>query len=117
MDANLQTFHTLHCFQPSKLPLDGAFHTKHELDVALVSKIHHLALVALLCVVADTTEAFEQVVAASIELVKPSCIVVEVTKDRIDYYGPLDLDSLGLYTKFQKCAVQTHGRVWNCGFL
>ena len=64
-----------------------------------------MALVVLLCMVVDTTKAFGQIVAANIELVKPSCIVVEVIKERIDYYGPLDLDSLGLYTKFQKCAV------------
>ena len=117
MDAGLHTFHILHCFRPNKILLDGAFHTKHELDIALVSMIHHLALVVSLCVVVDTTEAFEQVVAASIELVKPSCIVVEVITGRIDYYGPLDLDSLGLYTKFQKCVVQTHGKFWNCGSL
>ena len=55
--------------------------------------------------VVDTTEAFGPIVAASTELVKPSCVVVEVTAGRIDYSGPLDLDSLGLYTKFQKCAV------------
>ena len=50
---------------------------------------------------------------------KPSCVVVEVTKNKIDYYGPLDLDNLGLYTKFQKCAVQTHGRLegWKFGSL
>ena len=70
-----------------------------------------MALVFLLYMVVDTTEAFEQVVAASTELVKPSCVVVEVTKGRIDYYGPLDLNSLRLYTKFQKCAVQTHGKL------
>ena len=100
MDADLHTFHTVYCFQPNKLPLSGAFHTKHELDFAVVSKIHHLALVVFLGVVVDTTEAFEQVVATSIELVKPSYIIVEVKKGRIDYYGPSDLDSLGLYTKF-----------------
>ena len=81
-----------------------------------------MALVVLLSVVIDTTEAFEQVVAASTELVKPSFVVVEVTKGIIDYYAhwiwtPLDLDSLGLYTKFQKCVVQTHGKFWNCGSL
>ena len=70
-----------------------------------------MVLVVLLCVVVDTTEALEQIVAASTEFVKPSCVVVEVTKDRIDYYGPLDLDSLGLYTRFKKCLVQTHGRL------
>ena len=65
-----------------------------------MSRIHHLALVVLLCVVVDTTETFGPIVVAGIDLVKPSCVVVEVTKDRIDYYGPLDLDSLGLYTRF-----------------
>ena len=110
-DAGLHTFHILHCFRPSRILLDGTFHTKHELDVVLVSKIHHLALVVLLCVVVDTTETFGLVVFASIGLVNPSCVVVEVIKDRIDYYGPLDLDSLGLYTKFQKCVVETHGRL------
>ena len=94
MDADLHTFHILCCFEPSKILLDGTFHTKHELDVALVSRMHHLALVVLLYVVVDTTEAFEQVVPASTELVKPSCIVVEVTKGKIDYYGALDLDSV-----------------------
>ena len=76
-----------------------------------MSKIHHLALVVLLYVVVDTTETFGPIVAAGIALVKPSCVVVEITKDRIDYCGPLDLDSLGLYTRFQKCVVQTHGRL------
>ena len=76
-----------------------------------MSRIHHLALVVLLCVVVDTTEIFGSIVVAGIDLVKPSCVVVEVTRDRIDYCGPLDLDSLGLYTKFQKCVVQTHGRL------
>ena len=42
---------------------------------------------------------------------KPSCIVVEVIKDKIDYYDPLDFDNLGLYTKFQKYVVQIHGRL------
>ena len=84
-----------------------------------MSKIHHLALVVLLGVVVDTTEAFEEVVAARIDSVKPSCVVVEVIQDKIDYYGPLDLDNLGLYTKFPKCAVQTHGRLesWKFGSL
>ena len=77
----------------------------------LVSRIHHLALVALLCVVVDTTETFGLIVVVGIDLMKPSCVVVEATRDRIDYYGPLDLDSLGLYTKSQKCVVQTHGRL------
>ena len=70
-----------------------------------------MALVALLCVVVDTIETFEPIVVAGIDLVKPSCVVVEVTRDRIDYCGSLDLDSLGLYTRFQKCVVQTHGRL------
>ena len=70
-----------------------------------------MALVVLLCMVVDTTEAFGPIVATDIDLVKPSCVVVEVTKDGIDYYGPLDLDSLGLYTEFQKCVVQTHDRL------
>ena len=74
-------------------------------------------MVVLLCMVVNTTKAFGPIVATSIDLVKPSCVVVEVIKDIIDYYGPLDLDSLGLYTKFQKCTVQTHGRLWNCGSL
>ena len=100
LDADLHTFHILRCFRPNKILLDGAFHTKHELDVALVSRIHHLALVVLLYVVVDTTKAFEQVVAARTELVKPSYVVVEVTKGKIDYYGPLDLNNLGLYTRF-----------------
>ena len=84
-----------------------------------MSKIHHLALVVLLGVVVDTTEAFEEVVAMSTKLVMPSCVVVEVTWDKIDYYGPLDLDNLGLYTKFLKCAVKTHGRLesWKFGSL
>ena len=76
-----------------------------------MSRIHHLALVVLLCVVVDTTETFGSIIVAGIDLVKPSCVVVEVTKDRIDYCGPLDLDSLGLYTRSQKCVVQTHGRL------
>ena len=82
-----------------------------------MSRIHHLALVALLCVVVDTIETSRPIVAAGIDLVKPSGFVVGVIKDRIDYYGPLDLDNLGLYTKSQKCVVQTHGKFWNCGSL
>ena len=76
-----------------------------------MSRIHHLALVVLLCVVVDTTETFGSIIVAGIDLVKPSCVVVEVIMNRIGYYGPLDLDSLGLYTRFQKCVVQTHGRL------
>ena len=76
-----------------------------------MSKIHHLALVVLLCVVVDTTETIGSIVIAGIDLVKPSCVVVEVTRDRIDYCGLLGLGSLGLYTTFQKCVVQTHGRL------
>ena len=76
-----------------------------------MSRIHHLALVVLLCMVVDTTEAFGSIVIAGIDLVKPSCVVVEATRDRIDYCGPLDLDNLGLYTRSQKCVVHTHGRL------
>ena len=47
-----------------------------------------MALVALLCVVIDTAETFEPSVAAVIDLVTPSCVVVKETKDRIDYCGP-----------------------------
>ena len=61
--------------------------------------------------VVDTTKAFGSIVVAGIDLVKSSCVVVEVTRDRIDYCGPLDLDSLGLYTRFRKCVVQTHGKL------
>ena len=76
-----------------------------------MSRIHHLALVALLYVVVDTTETFGLIVVAGIDLVKPSCVIVEAIRDKIGYCGPLDLDSLGLYTRFQKCVVQTHGRL------
>ena len=76
-----------------------------------MSRIHHLALIVLLCVVVDTIETFGSIVVAGIDLVKPSCVVVEVITDRIGYCGPLDLDSLGLYTRLQKCVVQAHGRL------
>ena len=61
--------------------------------------------------VVDTIESFGSIVVVGIDLVKPSCVVVEATRDRIGYCGPLDLDSLRLYTRFQKCVVQTHGRL------
>ena len=86
--------------------MNGASHTKQELDIEILNLMEHFAFLAVVAVRIDILE-----VAVNTNLMEASLVIVEAIRDRIGYYGQLGWDTFVLCTKFLWSVVMTHNRL------